>query len=299
MAINTKTVKDIQATETVKTFQNLSVSEEPLPQGDGSIRISPFDDYFLFTLYDEKDGQNVPIDLSNVGTIYISFIGSTDQVKIPNYTNVKDIHMAGGQVIFRIPAAEGKRILGLNTSNFFISTKMLGENNTTSDESVIYTGTFSSISDAAKQTLTSQLNKVKADLGSQITMLTAENAILNDTIKTQSQKIDSLNVTLTALANSNAELTNELGMLIKDLSTAQQNAIQERAMSAQVLADATKSQTAQIQITNTQTASGSPVADTQVIKTLAKSNQTYMLGSNPALINFLSNNNTQNTGNIK
>jgi hypothetical protein len=294
MAINTAVVQDAQASTTVKTFQNLSVSEEPLPQGDGNIRISHFDDYFLFTLYDEKDGQNVPIDLSNVGTIYISFIGTTDEVKIPNYTNVKDIHMAGGQVLFRISAAEGKRILRLNTSNFFISTKMIGENNTASDESVIYTGTFSSISDAAKQSLTSQLNKVKTDLTSQITTLTKENASLNDTIKSQSQKIDSLTVALTALTNSNAELTNELAELIKDLSTVKQNEIQTRATSAQALADATKTQTAQTQTANNSTASGSTVTDTQVIKTLAKSNQTYMLGSNPALINFLSNSNSQN-----
>ena len=30
-------------------FVNLSVNEEPLPQGDATIRITPFDDFFLFT----------------------------------------------------------------------------------------------------------------------------------------------------------------------------------------------------------------------------------------------------------
>ena len=38
--------------EFYKKFKNLSVNEQPMPQGEGSIRISPFDDYFIFTLYD-------------------------------------------------------------------------------------------------------------------------------------------------------------------------------------------------------------------------------------------------------
>ena len=53
MAVNT----NISVTETQKQyyqkFINLSVNEEALPQGDGSIRISPFDDFFIFVLYDE------------------------------------------------------------------------------------------------------------------------------------------------------------------------------------------------------------------------------------------------------
>ena len=133
MAIDSKIIKNKEIVDTVTVFENLSVSEAPLPQGDGSIRISPFDDYFLFTLYDEKDGQNVPIDLSNVGTIYISFIGTNDEVKIPNYTNVNEINMSGGQVLFRISAENGKRILGLYKSsdakfaiNHSISRKYLG-----------------------------------------------------------------------------------------------------------------------------------------------------------------------------
>ena len=70
---------NISLTKTEKEFYqrfvNLSVNEMPLPQGDGMIRISPFDDYFLFTLYDEVDGEDTPIDLSNVGTLYLNFIG--------------------------------------------------------------------------------------------------------------------------------------------------------------------------------------------------------------------------------
>lgn len=293
MAINSGIIKNAVDTNTVKTFQNLSVSEAPLPQGDGSIRISPFDDYFLFTLYDEKDGQNVPIDLSNVGTIYISFIGTNDEVKIPNYTNVNEINMSGGQVLFRISAENGKRILGLNTNNFYISTKMLGESGTSSDESAIYTGTFSSIATAAKESLTSQLEAVRNTLNAQIATLTAENLALNGVIKTQTQRIDELTVSVNALSASNAELTNEIAELTKDLSTAQQNEIKTRAEAAQALAEATKAQTAQTQTVATQTTTGNPTKDNQVIRTLAGANQRYIFGGNPALVNWLTRMNSK------
>jgi hypothetical protein len=288
MAINSGIVKNKEIVDTVTMFENLSVSEAPLPQGDGSIRISPFDDYFLFTLYDEKDGQNVPIDLSNVGTVYISFIGTNDEVKIPNYTNVNEINMSGGQVLFRISAENGKRILGLNTNNFYISTKMIGESGTTSDESAIYTGTFSPISVAARQSLTSQIEAVRTSLNGQIATLTSENIALNATIKAQAQRIDELTVSINALSASNAELTNEIAELTKELSTAQQNEIKTRAEAAQALAEATKAQTTQTQTVATQTTTGNPTRDTQVIRTLAGANQRYIFGGNPALANWLS-----------
>ena len=66
---------NIAVTETesqaFKKFQTTSTQEQPLPQGDGVIRISPFDDYFLFTLYEDTDGEDTPIDLSNVGVVYL------------------------------------------------------------------------------------------------------------------------------------------------------------------------------------------------------------------------------------
>ena len=74
MTIQTNISLTAPQKEYFQRFVNLSVNEEALPQGDGVIRISPFDDYFLFTLYDEIDSEDTPIDLSNVGDIFINFI---------------------------------------------------------------------------------------------------------------------------------------------------------------------------------------------------------------------------------
>jgi hypothetical protein len=287
MEINTNIITDSNNQTFSKKFENLNVSENPLPQGDGSIRISPFDDYFLFTLYDEKNGQNVPIDLSNVGTLYISFIGTNDEVKIPNYTNVTDIDMANGQVLFRISGADGKRILGLNTSNFYISSKMKGESGTTSDESVLYTGTFSSVTSAARESLTSQLTKSTAELNTQITSLSAENSILTANNITLNKKIEELNTVVNALTSSNQELSNELAELTKELASSKQTELQQKAADAQALSDAVKSSVAQVTAIQGTNETVNPKEKIATIRTLAKSNQRYMLTGNPTFANLI------------
>ena len=62
--INTNISVSERQAQAFKRFQTTSANEQPLPQGDGSIKISPFDDYFLFTLYEDIEGEDRPIDLS-------------------------------------------------------------------------------------------------------------------------------------------------------------------------------------------------------------------------------------------
>lgn len=247
MEINTNINVSKREANIYKRLQNLSVNETPLPQGDGNIRISPFDDYFMFTLYDERDGEDTPIDLSNVGNVYMSFIGDNDEIRIKNYTNVEDIDMSTGQVLFRISKDNSKKILNLNNRNFYISTKMIAENGSESDESVLYTGTFSTITEDAQQSLTSQINALRlqyakelAILQEQVSTLTSENASLNQTI-------EDLSTNVTVLKNSNSELSNEVDILSADATSTKIQDIQNRAKESQKLADNSKKQVAQIQ----------------------------------------------------
>ena len=124
MTIQTNISLTAPQKEYFQRFVNLSVNEEALPQGDGVIRISPFDDYFLFTLYDEIDSEDTPIDLSNVGDIFINFIGTTDEINIKNHTQVAEVDLSQGEVLFRITKSDSKKVLALNNNNFYISTKM-------------------------------------------------------------------------------------------------------------------------------------------------------------------------------
>ena len=244
MAINTETsIAPVQA-EIYKRFKNLSVNEEILPQGDGTIRISPFDDYVLFTLFDEVDGADTPIDLSNVGKLYINFVGENDIIKIPYYTNVYELDLSQGQVLFRISEEDSKKILALDNKNFFISSQMVSENGDVSDETTLYTGKFLSFSDEAQESMTSKYNRLLdtssaevAALTEEVTMLRSEKAILESTVEKGLS-------TIATLRSSNTELTNSLADVTADLTSSALEAAQANAASAQAAADAIAAQEA-------------------------------------------------------
>jgi hypothetical protein len=200
-----------------KKFTTLSVNEKPLPQGDAVIKISPFDDYFVFTLFDETDSEDKPIDLSNVGTLYLSFIGENDEIRIPYYTNVQNIDMSQGQVLFRISKDNSKKVLALDNDNFYISAQMISADGSVSDETVLYTGKFKALDKEAQEALTTKLEnaslnyaKELAALNDQISKLKQENTSIKSTN-------DQQNLTIQQLRASNQQLSNELANLSKDM----------------------------------------------------------------------------------
>ena len=227
--------------EYYQRFVNLSVNEQPLPQGDGMIRISPFDDYYLFTLYDEVDNEDTPIDLSNVGSLYLNFIGSSDDIDILNHTQVDEVDLAQGQVLFRITRSDSKKILALDNNNFYVSTKMIDPaDGSTSDESVLYQGIWLAVDDANRATLTSQIEETRIEYSIELARLKAENESLKvdnaELITSESED----NATIIRLQNSNDELTNELAELSRDLKSSKIESINRRAKAAQKYAELQK-----------------------------------------------------------
>ena len=111
MAIQTNISLTAEQNEYFQRFVNLSVNENALPQGDATIRISPFDDYFLFTLYDEVDSEDTPIDLSDVGNIFINFMGTNDEINVKNHTQVAEVDLSQGQVLFKITKSDSKKVI--------------------------------------------------------------------------------------------------------------------------------------------------------------------------------------------
>jgi myosin heavy subunit len=240
MAINTNISVSEREAQIYKRFKNLSVNAEVLPQGDGNIKISPFDDYVLFTLYDEIDGEDAPIDLSNVGTLYLSFIGENDEIRIPYYTNVEELNLSQGQVLFRITKENSKKILALDNNNFYVSSAMVSPDGAESDESVIYTGTFSSLTDAAMQSLTSQLDDARLEYSRELAKLQSENANLKSQTEELNQTVGELNSTIDTLNKSNLELSNEVDELTKEATSKKIEEIQRRSREAQAASDAAK-----------------------------------------------------------
>jgi polyhydroxyalkanoate synthesis regulator phasin len=205
--------------ELYKKFTNLAVDDVILPQGDGTIRISPFDDYILFTIYEERNGSDTPIDFLSAGSIFLSFIGENDEIKIPYYTNVKQMDLSAGQVLFRISAEDSKKILALDNNNFYVSVQMQAEGENASDESVIYTGKFLSFADEAQQSLTDKYDLLlKASI--------EEGVEHQAQISERDKEIAQLKQTITDLENrnqvlfdNNITISNELADLAKDLSS--------------------------------------------------------------------------------
>lgn len=218
--------------EFYKKFKNLSVNEGPKPQGEGSIRLSPFDDYFIFTLYDEIDGVDSPIDLSNVGTIYMVFIGKNDEIRIPNYTNVQDIDMSSGQVLFKIGKNESQKILALDNRNFYISTMMVDPDGS-SDESVIYTGTFLSFEESAKVSLTQQLEDARLEYSKQLAELQVTVDRLNQDIGQKDNLIAEQTAVIESLKQSNQNLSNEIGVLSEKISSTEAERLLQEAKDSQ------------------------------------------------------------------
>jgi len=225
--------------EIYQRFVNLAVDNAPLPQGDGTIRISPFDDYILFTLYDEIDGNDTPIDFSNVGSIFISFIGENNEIKIPYHTNVEELDLSNGQVLFRISGEDGKKILALDNDNFYVSVQMISENGDTSDESVIYTGKFLSLTDEAQQSMTDKYNELLQKSIESSTAYEDQISTLNADLATANQKVTTLDDRVTLLFTSNQQLTNELADLSKDLTSQAITAALDAAAAAQAATNVT------------------------------------------------------------
>lgn len=218
--------------EFYKKFKNLSVNEQPMPQGEGSIRISPFDDYFIFTLYDEIDGVDSPIDLSNVGTIFMVFIGKNDEIRIPNYTNVQDIDLSTGQVLFKISKNESQKILALDNRNFYIST-MMTDPDGNSDESVLYTGTFLSFDEAAKTSLTKQLEDARLEYSRQLASLQSTIDRLNTENTQKDSVITEQTAVIETLKESNQSLSNEIAILAEKISSSEAERLLQQAKDAQ------------------------------------------------------------------
>lgn len=239
MAIQTNITLTAPQNEYFQRFVNLSVNEEPLPQGDGVIRISPYDDYFLFTLYDEIDGEDTPIDLSNVGNIYINFIGTSDEINIKNHTQVEEVDLSQGEVLFKISKSDSKKVFALDNNNFYISTKMIDETDgSISDESVLYQGQWLGFDVANKVTLTAQLKDTQIKYSIELAELQAQRKLAEQALSTSTQTNAELLLTVQALQTSNLELSDQVAELSADLSSTTISAINANASAAQAMADA-------------------------------------------------------------
>lgn len=274
--------------EYYKKFTSLNPTAEPLPQGDGVIRISPFDDYIIFTLFDEtgEDGElkDTPIDLSNVGTLTLVFTGANDEIRIPNWTQVQDISLSQGQVLFKIDKENSKKILSLDNNNFYISTRMEDPSGI-SDESVLYTGTFLGISDAANQSLTAKFRDQALLYSQELAKLNTKIESLNAQIAEMLTLDEEQIATIQALQASNLTLSNEVATLSEKLGAAESELVLKEAEEAQKLADLNKQKREQTEsIINVTKSFATNAAQRRFFKQAASNLQEFNTKANPVVL---------------
>ena len=190
-------------------IQQLASNSTMYYRGDVCLEISPFTNYYMLTIYKESTDSSVddsvPLNLTNLGRIYMSFINGGEKIRIPNYTLAEDVDMANGEVVFRISSENAERILNFGNHTFYIST-MIGDEVSGSDETVLYSGQWNDYATAMQSSLTetiTSLNGTITELNGKIASMTEayENKIsdLENEISVKQSEIDSLNTRISEL----------------------------------------------------------------------------------------------------
>jgi len=187
-------------------IENFSANEQKYIKGDTCLVISPYDSFQLFTIYKDNT-SNKPVNLTNTGTLYLNFIGSSGDVIIPNYTEADNIDIVNGQVLFKISKEDARTILSLDDNNFYITAKKKIGDGYTEDETVLYQGQWSSYTDATQSSISAIVNELSArilELEESVKNLTDTNNQLTNQITSLENTVADRNKTINSL---NAELS--------------------------------------------------------------------------------------------
>ena len=94
-------------------------------KGDICLKLNPFDNFRLFTLYEDwRSDDRKPIDLSNGQKIYLVFKSKKKEIRIPEYDEINSaytVDKVNGQVLFKISKKNAIDILAMDTRVFYIT----------------------------------------------------------------------------------------------------------------------------------------------------------------------------------
>ena len=195
-------------------------------KGDVCLQINPFDNFRLFTLYEDwRSDDRKPIDLSNGQQLYLVFRSKKKEIRIPEYDLIDKkytVDKVNGQVLFKIPKKQAVDILDMDTRVFYITriynvTDYTGKNILSSDEEVLYTGLWKDETSNTVDNYTSQVknlmnivedrNKQIKDLQDANVKLMEQNANFATSINELQEENSKLNADVTDLETKVVELT--------------------------------------------------------------------------------------------
>lgn len=195
-----------------------TISDVVYGKGDVCLKLNPFDNYRMFTLYEDwRSDDRKPIDLSNGQKLYLVFKSKKKEIRIPEYDTVEsdyNVDKVNGQVLFKISKKNAIDILAMDNKVFYITrvydiTDYTGSKVLSSDEEVLYTGQWKDESANAVDNYTSQIKNLMAileDRNKQIRDLQTANAKLLE------QNAD-FSIKLSDLQDENDKMTSQLSEL--------------------------------------------------------------------------------------
>ncbi len=192
-------------------------------KGDICLKLNPFDNYRMFTLYEDwRSDDRKPIDLSGDQKIYLVFKSNNKEIRIPEYDMTDEdyvVDKVNGQVLFKISKKNAIDILAMKNNTFYITrvydtTDFSGENVTNSDEEVLYTGLWKDESSNTVDNYTSQIKNLMSileDRNKQIRDLQETNAKLM-------QQNAEMAITISELQDTNEKMSVEMGEMESELN---------------------------------------------------------------------------------
>lgn len=193
-------------------------------KGDICLKINPFDNFRMFTLYEDwRNDDRKPIDLSNGQKIYLVFKSKNKEIRIPEYDLVDSnytVDKVNGQVLFKISKKNATDILAMDTRVFYITriydiTDYTGEKALSSDEEVLYTGQWKDETSNTVDNYTTQVknlmgiledrNKQIKDLQESNVKLMEQNASFAESLTNLQEENDKLNSEIADLEAKLAE----------------------------------------------------------------------------------------------
>lgn len=196
-------------------------------KGDVCLRISPFDNYRLFTLYaDWMNDDRKPLDLTNSQTLYIVFKSKKKEIRIPEYDTTYssyEVDKVNGQVLFKISKKNAIDILSMESRQFYITrvheyVDGYGNSVTASDEEVLYVGQWrddTSLVDDYTSTIKALSQKLEERNNIILTLQASEAELMKQvvnytsTIEELKSKNDELSSQMVTLEAENATLKQE------------------------------------------------------------------------------------------
>jgi len=172
------------------------------------ILLSPFDNFFLFTIESQLNGVRVATDLSVYREAYLTFKDSdTYAVRIKSSPLFGQTSAQQGEVNFIVLSYDAQQARKIKTKNFLISV-IRDYPDGTSDETVIFTGTwdlfeksaendYNAVSVGINQAIQNDTSKI-ASLEAERSSLLAEIESLSSTVTSKEAEKVSLETTLNA-----------------------------------------------------------------------------------------------------